>query len=602
MTEKQGMNHERTQEYLRKFDREKSLKYLIKTKKPVIFDIGANTGTTVVDFKKWWPEASIHAFEPLPECWNDLERATSKYSDSIIINKFALGNEDQKKAVMFTHNPSDMKDSRGISGFLKINTASEDSILLKEKTKIDTETVKQYYESLNHKKEVQMVTGETYINECKNDLKKIDLVKIDVQGFEPEVLDGFGSMLSKVDVVISELKFYDYYERSLSFSDLEKIFHKAGFKLYDISHISKNPMNGRTDWVDVIYVRDKKNYASYASENESNSSSFTENEIRPERLIQEYKDIREEDAKDIIENSVRNDVQCVGCGSSNLKQEFTKFSFIYSSCKDCGTLFQSPRPSPNCFEDYYKDSKSATFWASKFLPAVENIRREKIFKPRARKILDIAEEHGKHVEKIADIGAGSGLMLDEFRKIHPTSKLLAIEPSGILADACRKKDIPVEEDLIENIKNQENSCDLVTCFEVLEHVYDPHLFIKNISNLLKPGGIMIVTTLSVDGFDIQFLWEKSEQISPPHHINFLSTKGFKHLFKRAGLNNIHVITPGVLDVDIVKNAINKDQDLKEKNEFLSKLITNPSFSQKFQNLITESGLSSHAWIIAEKPF
>ena len=155
--------------------------------------------------------------------------------------------------------------------------------------------------------------------------------------------------------------------------------------------------------------------------------------------------------------------------------------------------------------------------------------------------------------------------------------------------------------MIENIKNQENSCDLVTCFEVLEHVYDPHLFIKNISNLLKPGGIMIVTTLSVDGFDIQFLWEKSEQISPPHHINFLSTKGFKHLFKRAGLNNIHVITPGVLDVDIVKNAINKDQDLKEKNEFLSKLITNTSFSQKFQNLITESGLSSHDWIIAKEP-
>lgn len=193
-------------------------------------------------------------------------------------------------------------------------------------------------------------------------------------------------------------------------------------------------------------------------------------------------------------------------------------------------------------------------------------------------------------------------MLDEFRKIHPKSELLAIEPSKILADSCRKKDIPVEEDLIENIKNQDNSCDLVTCFEVLEHVYDPLLFIKNISNLLKPGGLMIITTLSVDGFDIQFLWEKSEQISPPHHINFLSKKGFKHLFKRAGLNNIEVITPGVLDVDIVKNAINKDEDLKEKNLFLSKLISNQTFSNKFQSLITESGLSSHAWIIAEKPY
>jgi hypothetical protein len=57
--------------------------------------------------------------------------------------------------------------------------------------------------------------------------------------------------------VLTELMFYDYYERSLSFSDIEKYLLPAGFTLYDINHISKNPMNGRTDWVDVIYVNRK---------------------------------------------------------------------------------------------------------------------------------------------------------------------------------------------------------------------------------------------------------------------------------------------------------------------------------------------------------
>ena len=51
--------------------------------------------------------------------------------------------------------------------------------------------------------------------------------------------------------------FYDYYERSLSFFDIERFLIPAGFRLYDINHISKNPMNGRTDWVDVIYVNDR---------------------------------------------------------------------------------------------------------------------------------------------------------------------------------------------------------------------------------------------------------------------------------------------------------------------------------------------------------
>ena len=78
-------------------------------------------------------------------------------------------------------------------------------------------------------------------------------IKIDTQGYEPEVLAGAGDRLADIRVVITELMFYDFYERSLSFSDLEKHLLPAGFRLYDISHISKNPLNGRTDWVDVIY-------------------------------------------------------------------------------------------------------------------------------------------------------------------------------------------------------------------------------------------------------------------------------------------------------------------------------------------------------------
>ena len=82
-------------------------------------------------------------------------------------------------------------------------------------------------------------------------------LKIDTQGFEPEVLDGLGDKLANVDVVLTELMFYDFYERSLSFSDIEKFLLKYNFTLYDISHIAKNPMNGRTDWIDVIYVNNR---------------------------------------------------------------------------------------------------------------------------------------------------------------------------------------------------------------------------------------------------------------------------------------------------------------------------------------------------------
>ena len=88
----------------------------------------------------------------------------------------------------------------------------------------------------------------------QNNIENVHILKIDTQGYEPEVLQGMGQKLLNVDVVITELMFYDFYERRLSFSDIEKFLIPAGFHLYDINYISKNPMNGRTDWVDVIYV------------------------------------------------------------------------------------------------------------------------------------------------------------------------------------------------------------------------------------------------------------------------------------------------------------------------------------------------------------
>ena len=63
-----GKNEERTQEYLKKFNKEKVLKLLINSENPTIFDIGANNGSSLEIFKEYWPESNVHCFEPQQEC------------------------------------------------------------------------------------------------------------------------------------------------------------------------------------------------------------------------------------------------------------------------------------------------------------------------------------------------------------------------------------------------------------------------------------------------------------------------------------------------------------------------------------------------------
>jgi len=241
-------NEERTSEYLKNFNREKVLKFLIKEKSPTIVDIGANDGSSLLEFKKWWPKSKIHCFEPQKQCFEPLlNHASVFHEDDVKIIKKAVGNKSNQELIFYTHDVS-----TGISGFNKVNIDSKDSIQLDKLKNSDRSVLEQYSKKFNHEEVVSTIRLDDYLE--KAGVEHINLLKIDTQGFEPEVLEGTGEFLKNIGVVITELMFYDYYERSLSFSDIEKYLLPAGFTLYDINHIAKNPINGRTDWVDVIYV------------------------------------------------------------------------------------------------------------------------------------------------------------------------------------------------------------------------------------------------------------------------------------------------------------------------------------------------------------
>lgn len=326
-----------------------------------------------------------------------------------------------------------------------------------------------------------------------------------------------------------------------------------------------------------------------------------ENEIRPEGLLSRYLELSKQDAELCFVDASRLNIPCVACGSERLVVEFDKNNFTYSSCLACGTLFQSPRPPITTFEAFYRDSVSSRYWADVFFPAVAEARREKIFQPRVKRLAKLCRSINLTVERIIDVGAGYGIFLDEWRKFSPSTQMLAIEPSESLASECRAKGFDVVENIVENVTGYDNYADLVVCFEVLEHVYDPLSFIRTLTRLVKPGGYVFVSTLSVDGFDIQMLWEKSNSIFPPHHINFMSLAGFEHLFARAGLTEVDISTPGQLDVDIVRNATKHNADLMNKDRFLKRIIADQNLAEKFQEFLATNKVSSHAWVLGRKP-
>ncbi len=324
-----------------------------------------------------------------------------------------------------------------------------------------------------------------------------------------------------------------------------------------------------------------------------------ENDIRPKNIFAQYTDMGEKDAL-LLDQSDSTDIPCPACASDSKNRVFSKWGFEYALCGNCRTLYQSPRPSEKAFAEFYQKSPFLKYWAKTIFPAIAIKRKATLFKDKADDIIELCKTTGFKPDCVADIGAGYGLFLEVWKERYPETKLFAVEPNPDHAQVCRDKNFIVSECFAEQAEELNDKIDLAVSFEVIEHVIDPYGFCQSIKKLLRKNGRIVLTGLAVDGFDIQVLGKNSKSIFPPHHINFISVKGFQLLLERVGFSNINVFTPGKLDVDIVKNAYEDNQDLLSDNRFVRSLLESDSKTRaSFQDFLKTNNLSSHCWAYAQ---
>ena len=329
-----------------------------------------------------------------------------------------------------------------------------------------------------------------------------------------------------------------------------------------------------------------------------------EEDIRPEELFNTYLSLAKWDVKKYFEGVPTYNIPCPACGSYDNFSQFEKLGFTYVECSVCGTLFVNPRPIADSFSRYYSDSASVEFWATHFYKQTEDSRRERIIKPKALLVADILKKYKRPESAplcIVDIGAGYGIFCEEIRKtLDSNARIIAIEPASALHDVCVSKGISTINRFLEDTKREELPCSHITCatsFELLEHIYDPGIFIKACHSILDRNSLFIITTLNWEGFDLQMLGGRSKSIHPPHHINFFTPHSIQLLLKRYGFEILDISTPGQLDVNIVAKQLTDVNCV-----FIKKLLINCNDLQKekIQKFLQESLMSSHMMVVARK--
>lgn len=168
-----------------------------------IYDIGANVGTWSLLAKALIPEAMVEAFEPLAKHHKGFQDNLREVSD-VTLHRIALGPENTKAALR-------VMDFSDASSMLPLAEASRAEFGLEEVEQIHVEVRR--------------------LDDYRTDLGLAypDLIKLDVQGYELEVLKGATECLRQARALVIELSFTEYYEKQCLFHNMVSFL--AGYGL-----------------------------------------------------------------------------------------------------------------------------------------------------------------------------------------------------------------------------------------------------------------------------------------------------------------------------------------------------------------------------------
>jgi FkbM family methyltransferase len=196
---------------------------------PLLVDAGANAGQWLVALSRLVPIARAEVFEPQPEVFRELATNCAGRPWARLHN-VALGDRVGSITLHVLRNSLFSSAAQPLPSLASRYSARETEII--------------------QDVQVPVVTLDSVI---ASDIV-VDLLKIDVQGFERHVLAGAATTLSRTRVVLIEGAFFPHYDGDDTFSALhEHLTRDLGFELWDMATPTRDG-GGRPLWTDMVFI------------------------------------------------------------------------------------------------------------------------------------------------------------------------------------------------------------------------------------------------------------------------------------------------------------------------------------------------------------
>lgn len=250
---------------------------------------------------------------------------------------------------------------------------------------------------------------------------------------------------------------------------------------------------------------------------------------------------------------------CLVCQSTHLIS-FKGYEQQYLvKCSSCNFVFCKRRPSLDELKAHYS-----------LYPRANSI--SKITMKRYDDLLDKFEPYRK-TNNIIDVGCGDGFFLEVAKKRK--WNVFGTEFTQNAIEVCQQKGIKMTISPLGPTCYERDFFDIITSFEVIEHISNPVQELNSYSSILRKGGIVYVTTPNFDSVSRTILKSKWNVIEYPEHLSYYNRQTLTSLFKMNNYRRIEITTTGisfnrlrasVAKVDFANVPINMDESLRQKAE------------------------------------
>ena len=224
-------------------------------------------------------------------------------------------------------------------------------------------------------------------------------------------------------------------------------------------------------------------------------------------------------------------VACPICGVTAQPAERVGAA-TYFGCPVCETLFQHPMPTIDQMSAYldaeYASGVYNDYVAAAGLKSLTFQRRVRTIRQRvsAGRLLDVGASCGFFVE--AALGAG----FDAYG-IELSAEAISMAPAGV-----RERLLHGDLNTIDFARLE--AFDVVTAFDVIEHVFDPPAFLRGLRRATKPGSWVVISTPDAGHLLRHVLRSRWPMFQPLQHTVLFSRRGLRLALSSAGFQDIAI--------------------------------------------------------------